>query len=344
MRSVLIVTFFLSFSLVGYGNSDQSVYKFLTLPNSSAVSALGGSNVSLQNRNLNMIFQNPALLSGEVHQHISLSYVKYIEKIGIGTLAYGQNIDEKSHWAVGISYLNYGSFDGYTEDEIPTGTFSAGDLVINAVYARKLSKYIMGGVTLKPIYSYIENYNSFGLAVDVGANYYHPEHDLSIGLVLKNVGVQFNGYYSIEGDQHREPLPWDIQLGITKRLAHAPFRFSLTFVNLNKWDLSYHEEVSPSVNNVFDQEKKGISWGDMLLRHMVFGVEFIPSKNFNIAIGYNHRRSKEFSLENTRAMNGFSFGVGFKVYKFNLGASYAQYAASGNTFTISLATSLDSFR
>jgi hypothetical protein len=343
MRSFLIIIFSLSFYLIGYASSDSNVYKFLNLPNSSEVSALGGANVSLQNQDLNMIFQNPSLLSGEVHQHISLSYVKYIEKIGIGTLAYGQNINENNHWAVGISYLNYGSFDGYTEDEIPTGTFSAGDLIISAVYSRRLAKYIMGGIAVKPIYSYIENYNSFGLALDVGANYYHPEHDLSIGLVLKNVGVQFKGYYSIDGDQHREPLPWDIQLGISKRLAHAPFRFSLTFINLNRWDLNYYQQTPPG-SNLFTPEIKDINWGDMLLRHIVIGAEFIPSKNFNAAIGYNHRRSKEFSLENTRSINGFSFGVGFKVYKFHLGASYAQYAASGNTFTVSLSTSLDSFR
>jgi hypothetical protein len=285
------------------------------------------------------------LLSGSVHKNIALNYVNYIGSIGYGSLVYAQNIDSLSHWAASINYLNYGSFDGYTLEEIPTGNFSAGDACLNLTYSRRLFKNIMAGISLKPIYSYIENYHSFGLAVDVGANYYDPEHDFSVGLVLKNVGVQFKGYYSQDGVQHREPLPWDIQLGVTKRLAHAPFRFSITYIGLNQWDLNYYKEV-PQSNNILSitDDNKKIGCGDMLFRHFIVGVEFIPSNNFNIAVAYNHRRNREFALEDKKSINGFSFGAGVRVYKFALGVAYAQYAASGNTLSFSLSTSLDSFK
>lgn len=82
----------------------------------------------------------------------------------------------------------------------------------------------------------------------------------------------------------------------------------------------------------------------MIFRHVVIGVEFIPSKNFYVMASYNHRRSREFALDNTKSINGFSFGAGLNVYKFKLGFAYSQYAAAGNTVTVSLATSLDSFR
>lgn len=308
------------------GGSEDKVYRFLNLPNSANVSALGGYNVSLQNRDVNMVFQNPALLSGGVHRDAAVNYTQYIGHIGYGSAVYAQDIDSLSHWAVSVNYISYGSFDGYTEEDIPTGDFSAGDFCLNAVYSRRLADRVMAGIALKPIYSHLETYYSFGLAVDVGANYYDPENDFSIGLVLKNIGVQFKGYYSEDGDQHREDLPWDIRLGVTKRLAHAPFRFSLSYINLNRWNLDYSNDK--------------IEWGDMLFRHIIIGLEFIPANNFNIIAAYNHRRSKEFALGNTRSANGFSFGVNFHVSKFTLGAAYAQYAASGNTFSVSLGTNV----
>jgi len=344
MKSFLITVSLLCFSVLGFCGSNETVYKFLNLPNSAEVAALGGTNISLQNKDVNLIYQNPALLSGSVNKNIGINYTNYIGNIGYGSLVYAQDIDSVSHWAASLNYLSYGSFDGYTEYEISTGTFSAGDVCLNLTYSRRLAEKIMAGISLKPVYSFIENYNSFGLAVDVGGNYYDPEHDFSVGLVLKNVGVQFSGYYSEDGSQHREGMPWDIQIGATKRLAHAPLRFSLTYVNLNRWDLSYRKETSQNSNSLSTSNDHKIGWDDMLFRHLVIGVEFIPSNNFNIAAGYNHRRSREFALEDARSINGFSFGVGFKVYKFALGAAYAQYAASGNTISLSLATSLDSFK
>ncbi len=346
MKSFLITILLLCFSISGFCGSDETVYKFLNLPNSAEVAALGGTNVSLQNKDVNLVYQNPALLSSTVNKNISVNYINYINNVGCCSVAYAQDIDSLSHWSVSLNYINFGSFEGYTEDEISTGSFSAGDLSLNATYSRRLFQSIMAGVTLKPIYSYIETYHSFGLAVDVGGNYYDPEHDFSIGLVLKNVGVQFKGYYSEDGSQHRESLPWDIQLGATKRLAHAPFRFSLTLVNLNHWDLNYYKETSQSstITSSTTEEDNSIGWGNMLLRHMIFGVEFIPSNNFKISAAYNHRRSQEFALDDTKGINGFSFGVGLRVYKFSLGAAYAQYAASGNTISLSLSTSLDSFK
>ena len=306
MKSISVTIFLLCFSVLGFCSSDEAIYKFLNLPNSSSVSALGGTNVSLQNKDVNLIYQNPALLSGSVNKNIGINYTNYISDVGYGSIVYAQDIDSVSHWAVSLNYINYGSFDGYTEEEIPTEKFSAGDVSLNATYSRRLGKNIMAGITLKPIYSYIETYHSFGLAVDVGGNYYDPEHDFSVGLVLKNIGVQFKGYHSIDGSQHRERLPWDIQLGATKRLAHAPLRFSLTLTNLNRWDLSYYREASQSSNILStNEENKKISWGDMLLRHVIIGAEFIPTNNFHIAVAYNHRRSQEFALDDTKSINGF---------------------------------------
>ncbi|MCQ2195234.1 MAG: type IX secretion system protein PorQ [Paludibacteraceae bacterium] len=338
MKYYLIFVFSLLGIVEAFADGGRNVYKFLSLPNSSQVAALGGSNVSLKNGDVNMAFQNPSLLDNEMNNSIAVNYVNYLSDVNYGSVAYSRNINSYNAWAVGVTYLNYGTLDGYTEEDIPTGEFSAGEVCVTALYSRQLFERIRMGMALKPIYSYMDSYNSFGIGVDVGACYADTTHDFTVGLNLKNVGVQLTGYYEDEESDHRERLPWELQFGLSKRLAHAPFRFSLTFTDLNRWDLDYYK--SPKSTTDTDD----ISWGDMLLRHTLIGLEFLPSKSFSVLASYNHRRSQEFDLEDTKSFNGFSFGANLNVYKFKLGVAYSQYAAAGNVFTLSLATSLDEFK
>lgn len=322
-----------------YCDGGRNVYKFLSLPNSSRVAALGGSNVSLKEGDVNQAFQNPALLDNDMNNALAINYVSYLADVSYGSLAYARGINSYNAWAVGVTYLNYGRMDGYTEDNVETGDFSAGDFCLTAFYSRQLFDRIRLGLALKPVYSYIDSYSSFGVAVDVGACYSDTAHQFTMGLSLKNVGVQLTGYYDDDESAHRERLPWELQFGLSKRLKHAPFRFSLTFTDLNRWDLDYYR--SPKS---VEGEDDDINWGDMLLRHTLLGVEFLPAKSFSLMASYNYRRSQEHGLPDTRSFYGFSFGGALEVYKFKLGVAYALYAAAGNSLTLSLATSLDSFK
>lgn len=338
MRYCLIFIFSLLGIVEAYCDGGINVYKFLSLPNSACVAALGGGNVSLKNGDLNMAFQNPSLLDNGMNNSLAINYTSYLADVNYGSLAYAKNINSYNAWAVGVTYLNYGSLDGYTEEDVPTGEFSAGDFCLVALYSRQLSDRIRAGLSLKPIYSYIDSYASFGMAVDVGACFDDTLHGFSMGLSVKNVGVQLTGYYDDDASAHRERLPWELQFGLSKRLAHAPFRISLTFTDLNRWDLDYYRSPK-SLNG----EEGDISWGDMFFRHLLIGLEFLPSKSFTLMASYNHRRAEEFDLTDSGSMYGFSFGGALEVYKFKLGLAYALYAAADNSLTLSLATSLDSF-
>lgn len=344
MRFLLSVILFMSFGLALWAGPGDRGYEFLSLPVSSRVSALGGANVSVQNNDLNMAFQNPSMLSGDLNMALAVNYFNHIAGVNYGNVAYSQSIDSVSFWAGGVSYLNYGTFEGYSELGVADGEFSAGDVCVSAIYARKLSRRITAGIAFKPVFSYIESYTSFGFGVDVGANFYDAEHDFSLGLVVKNFGVQIKGYTT----DARSSLPWDLQVGLTKRLAHAPFRVSLTMVKLNDWDLGYNRSarLDDDKINLMDEEPEEfkISFGDMLLRHAVVGLEFIPSKNFNLQVSYNHRRRKEFALKESKGASGWAFGANIHVYKLDLGVSYAINAPKGGVFGLSVVTDLDLFK
>lgn len=330
------------FSAPAFSVGGDATYQFLTLPTSSQVYGLGGSNVSSHSGDVALSQQNPALLSIAPSSSVSLSYVNYICDAQYGSIAYGQAIDSLSWFGLGLTFLNYGSFDAYNEYDMPDGTFSASDMNLSLAYARKLSTHFTAGLALKPVYSHIEDYNSFGLALDLGGLFYLPEENFSAGVAVRNFGVQFSAY-----DENKGSLPWDIQLGFSKKLAHAPFGFNVTYVKLNDWDFDYVKEASlykTSSSYVEAEYKENVSWGDMFVRHLIFGLEFVPSKNFSLMASYNHRRHKEFAMEEAGGGAGWSFGANLHVYKFSLGASYALYGPSGGVFGINLSSCINDFK
>lgn len=315
--------------------TGRNTYRFLNLPYTAKLSSLGGENVSVMNNQAGQIYSNPALFTKELRNSISATYVNYLSDANGGMFSYTYTKDSLNYFGFNFLFLGYGDLEGYDENGNSTGEFSAGDFAWNLVYARYLGAGIKVGLAMKPIYSHIDTYSSAGLAFDVGFNFYKPEWKFSVGMVARNFGLRFKGYYA---DQGRERLPWNLQVGVSKGLAHAPFRFSLTYDHLNDWQLDY--ERVPGVNKTI----KDVRFADMLFRHLIFGVEVLIGKSFHLDVAYNHRRNREFTLSDARVINGFSFGAGFRVYKFYLDAAYAQYAPKGGNFTLSLGTSIESFK
>lgn len=318
----------------GYGG--DKAYPFLNLPTGATVNALGGSNVSAHSADVSLSQQNPALLGLAPERSLALTYMNHVAGTQYGGAMWGQALDSASWVGVGLNYLGYGSMEGYDEYDRPTGSFSAQDMNLQLTYARRLARRVTAGLSLKPVCSHIEDYSSWGVAIDVGAAYHNPEKLFSAGVAIRNFGVQLTSF-----DQNRERLPWDVQLGVTKKLEHAPFRLHLTYTNLNEWDLGYRKDASlyESTSQVVQTAyKRDVRWGDMLMRHLVLAADFVPGKNFWLTAAYNHRQHREFDMDNAGGGSGWSFGANLQARKFALGASYAIYGAKEGVFGISLRT------
>jgi len=349
IRKVFTLLIFAFTSVVAFAQAGYGVYQFLDLPVSSRLAALGGTNISLRDNDLNFAFGNPALLTSETNNVIGLSMANYLADIKFGSAVYGRTIGSKNYLGVGIQYIDYGTFRETTElNEFTGQTFTAKDMALNIMYASPITDKFSVGATLKPIYSVYERYTSYGLAIDAGASYNDPAKLFSAGLVIRNIGTQFKGYYSDESGQHYEPLPLNIQLGASKKFAHAPLRISLTLHNLQKWDLNYQSTNQPNTSitssNTTPLTTSSISFVDMAFRHTIFGVEFVPSKNFYLSAGYNHRRHAEMTVSGFKSMAGFSFGGGIKIYKFHVGFGTTQFLAGNSSYQFSISTALNEFR
>jgi hypothetical protein len=154
-------------------------------------------------------------------------------------------------------------------------------------------------------------------------------------VLFKNIGRQLD--YYIPGN--REPLPFEVQLGISQKLNTVPLRYSIVYNHLEKFNLTYSDPSKSNVDPISGDTikvSKFEQFTDKLMRHFVLGVEFYPVKRFYISLGYNYQRRRELRTEVKKGLVGFSLGCGINVYKFRISYAWSKYhlAASPSTFTI----------
>ncbi|MDH6358108.1 type IX secretion system protein PorQ [Parabacteroides sp. PF5-9] len=331
MRNRLYLLLFSFITLTTFAQNGDEVFSFLRYPSSTRANALGGHAIALIERDPSLIFHNPGLLGGEMDGMMNLNYMNYIADINVGSALYTKAAGERAAWGAGVTYINYGNFKEALPESQIIGDFSANDISLNAFYAYDLSEKWRGGLSLKFLYSGFADFTSLGIGVDAGLSYYDAEKAFSFGFVLKNIGAQLKPY-----EDERQKMPWDIQLGITKKMAHAPIRLSLMAMYLNKWKMEFVD------NN--DKAYEGDNFGKTLAKHLVIGVDFVPSENFWIGIGFNPKRNMDMKLQNGNKLGGFSAGAGVKIKMFDVGVSMARYHPSAMAMMLSISTTFADFK
>lgn len=327
-RRIESISLLLLLAVAGFSQTGgNNVYGFLNLTHSALTSSLGGSNVSLTGRNLNLAWNNPALLDSDMDRSLGLNYVNYFAGINYGLAIYSRSLRGEGNIAGGITYLNYGSFTEADASGNITGSFSASESALSIIYSRELDSMFSVGINFKPVISNLERYTSLGFAIDLGASWHNRQNLISAGIVLRNMGYQITSY---AGEPKSTP-PFEVMAGLSARLRHAPFRFSLTLRHLEKYDLTYNYSESEG-----NRDKTTSEFFENMFRHIVSGVEVIPHKNFYLSIGYNHQRRSELQTESKAAGTGFSWGFGINTSLLNLEFGRASYHLAGASNNVSL--------
>ncbi len=334
LLSYSIFSFISSFFV--WSQSGQAVYSFLEIPFSSHVSALGGANVALRSQDVNFATGNPSLLSVDTDNQLALNFSNHIADVSLGSVVYGKNWKDNL-LGFAIQYIDYGSFDGYSQTNQPMGSFTAKDFAVSFMYAKQLAKNWHGGIAVKPIYSAYENYYSVGIAVDMGWSYANEAKGLFWGMALQHIGTQVRSYA-----ETAESLPYNSLLSFSKKFSHAPLRVSVTAHHLHVWNLGYTNTITTTTLSG-EKLSESISFVDMLFRHAILGIDFVPSKSFYLTAGYNHQRAAELRVSGIKSIAGFSFGGGLKVSNFQLGFAAVQYQKGILSYQVSLNTKLNSF-
>jgi hypothetical protein len=314
MKKVVFALFGILFTLMMKAQESQEVFTFLRLPVSAHVAALGGDNVTIDDDDPTLIFHNPALICNTADKSINLNFMTYMEGAKTASASFIKAWGERATWGVSAQYMNYGSMEEMTPDNIELGDFAAKDIAVAGTFAYLLSNRWSGGVTLRFVSSSIAGYNSIGIASDLGLNYFDEERGWSISAVAKNLGGQVKAYQ----DEY-EKIPLDLLIGVSKRLNAAPIRFSATFSRLNRWDTSF-------------------------IQHVALGVDVFIGESIYIAGGYNFRRRDEMKVSDGDGSSshgaGLSVGAGLSLKRFKLNVAYAKYHVSASSILINATYSL----
>lgn len=314
LNRILVLAAVLVAWIAAEAQESQTAYNFLRLPVSAHAAAVGGDNVSIIDDDASLMFHNPALLSSVSDRTIVLNFMTYMAGSVTASASYSQAAGSRASWAASGQFINYGSMKQTTADNVQMGTFSAKDIAVAGYFAYMLNNRIAGGVAARYVTSYIGDYSSMAVGIDLGLNYYDPTREWSVSLVAKNLGGQIKAY-----NDDYDPMPIDIQAGVSKRFAHTPFRVSATLVDLNHWNYRF-------------------------MNHVVLGVDATIAQSVWLGFGYNFRRADEMKIssadgEGTHAA-GLSVGAGLSLERFKVNLAYGKYHVSSSSLMVNLAYSL----
>lgn len=328
----------LAYTLQGQITGGHNAFEFLRLPASARLTGLGGFQIAVQDDDVNLALSNPAALNPLMHHQVSFSHNFMVSDIAGGYVGFGQHLakpDLTLH--AGIQYLDYGDFTETDEIGNVIGDFKVNEYAFTVGAGKRLYERVSVGANLRFITSQYESYTANGVAADLAAMFHDTTRLLNISLVIRNLGMQMQTF--TDGD--REALPYETQLGLSKKLKHLPFRFSIIYRYLNRWNVLYDDPNSQEDTFIFGEEttKNERPQLDNFFRHFVFNGEFLLGKkeNFRLRMGYNHLLRKETEVRNLRSLSGFAFGFGVKVkwFRVDFGRSL-QHLGEGNThFTLS---------
>ncbi len=343
MKKLLIITALILFNYFAFSQTGgNSTYNFLNLTSCARIASMGGDFLAIKDDDITLALTNPSIISKNMNNHLALNFIDYYTDVNYGFASYSRTFKKYGSFCANMQFIDYGKFTRADETGETYGNFNAGEYALSIGWGRALDSSFFIGANFKSIYSALESYNSFGIAADIAATYYNADKQITATFIAKNIGRQLHTYSGT-----RESLPFEIQLGMSKKMEHIPFRFSLLYNHLEKYDLTYE---NPDITNTIDPisgdtltEKRFNKFTDNLMRHFVFGGEFSITKNFSLRAGYNYQRRKELMVDSKASTIGFSWGIGFRVSKFNFSYSRAAYHLAGSPNYITLTTNISSF-
>lgn len=313
MKRILIILVSLLSSLPSWAQEGSFSQTVLRLPTSSHVAALGGENISLTEDTPWAGMSNPALLSGVSNLSLGLNFMTYAGGSTYAGAEFVKAFGERHTGSAFAQMLSYGEMSETDASGHELGSFSPKDIVFGVGYSYLLSDRWAGGANLKGIYSKYADFSAFALAVDLGINYLDEENDLSISATMMNIGAPLKTF-----DDRTERLPYNLQVGLSKGMAHLPVRFSVTLTDLTRW----------RTKDYFHPADEKLSFGKKALNHFVVGLDVEPTDYLYVGVGYNFRRAYELKAAGSSHWAGITAGAGLRLSRFKLGLSYAKYHLS----------------
>lgn len=342
MQKLAIILLLLGFGSLGLlgQTGGQSTYALLNLAPNARVAGLGGFAITAPGDDPALAYLNPSLISSAMDNRLSLNYANYLADIQYGYLAYGQQIGSTGTWTAGLQYLNYGEFIEANEYGDITGSFSAAEYTLTLSGAWDIDSLFRIGGSLRPIYSVLERYQSWGLSGDMGIHFHSPNGLTNASVLIRNFGTQLSTYSAPE----KEPLPFEVLGGISYKIKHAPFRIHLTARHLNNFWLrpeGGYGSIPTDDETTWTTFKR---YAQAATDHLIAGVEFEPGKLLTFRLSYHFLRRFEMHPGIVQSGAGFAFGGGLHLDWIHLEYAWVNYHFSSRNHLLSVVADLNGLK
>jgi hypothetical protein len=302
-----IFLLFLSLNTFSQTLGGRTAYQFLKLTPSPQEAALGGINISNNTRDLNIAYTNPALLSKEMHSQLATNFNNLYAGINNYHLMMAYtHPDIQTNFAIGLHYLNYGNTLLTDASGNILGGFTPRDFAFQIMASRQYLQKWTYGASIKFISSNYGVVRSSALAADIGITYKDSARFFQMSVVAKNMGAVLKSYSSIQPEE----LPFDLIVGISKKLEKAPVQFSLTAHHLHQFDILYNDTAFNEQTGAKNANPGKFTF-EKLFQHLIFSTQIMIGKYLEVNAGYNFLRRSELRLYNVaNGLVGFSMGAG----------------------------------
>ena len=132
------------------GQTNNGTYSFLDMTSSARVAALGNTDLSIYDSDIQLGIYNPALINSDMHNDLVLSYVNYYADINYGMAQYGRTFNKLGSFTGTVQFHSYGNMKYADEDgNLTGGTFNPSDYNIMIGWGRQLTPHWSIGANLK---------------------------------------------------------------------------------------------------------------------------------------------------------------------------------------------------
>jgi hypothetical protein len=313
----------------------NAAYQFLRLPASPLATAAGGINISAKTKEVSLTALNPALLSPDLSSQLNATFNAFLGGVHTYSLTGAHHVEKWNTTFSGhIYYVDYGSIPMSDAVGNTNGDFRPVDYVLQFSAAKNYLERWTYGVAIKWIQSTYQQYQSSAVAVDVGLVYDDSAGKFTASFVAKNMGFQIKSF-----TDEKEDLPFDLQVGITKRLSKAPFGFSLTAQHLHRLNIQYSDTLFSNENGF-----RSPSSFNKIFNHFILATHIYIGQNLEATVGYNHLRRSELSVQNAaNGLTGFSAGLRLKFNKIQILYARSSYQKGISFNQIGITAQLNQF-
>ncbi len=343
MKKILGILFICLSLHIFAQTGGQTSFSILDLGFNARSNALGTNFITVKDQDVNLGVSNPSLLNKKMNNTGGLSQALLAGGINYGMLTYAKHFDSIGTISGHLRYIDYGKMNRTDIAGNSIGTFTPSEYIFGAGIGKQINPQISIGGNVNMIYSQLETYNAFGVSFDLAGTYTLEKSNLLITAMAKNAGMQLNNFTS----KNKEPLPVNFQIGISHKLKHAPFRFSIVAHHLNKWNITYTDpNLKPSINSLTGDTTavKNTGFAERLGHHFIFQCEILLSKSIHLRTAFDFHKRQDMKLEQRPGMAGFSFGLGMYFKRITIDYGISIFSSAGYNNMLTLTTNLGNWK